>query len=259
MDIETCRDPLINGVFGGVLENPSNSYYPPGTVCAKDFSRKSCFSTGDSGSPLMVTEKNRPMRYYAEGILSFVKGCNVFTFGAISENKWTLNQQSENPSTYTKLSCFLPWVAKQYNTEYNARGPAEQACVVGQGDKHDGDNRCRITPSSLPEAFIPASDCIFPFYYGGKEYDQCVLYDEAGFVYPIFRCPTRNITSKIKGINSYPVIAFTEGLCPTDGTDVTSDLDPNKDCEPFERRAPFSQCKNNCPGGILSAITNHET
>merc|ERR1712106_835017 len=85
MDIDTCRDPLLNGVFGGVLTNASNSYYPPATVCAKDFSRQSCFSTGDSGSPLMVTEKNRPKRFYAEGILSFVKGCDVFTFGAINE------------------------------------------------------------------------------------------------------------------------------------------------------------------------------
>ena len=67
-----------------------------------------------SGSPLMDTEKNRPMRYYAAGILSFVKvGCNVFTFGATDckKNNWQLTQQSQNPSKYTKPSCFLPWIA----------------------------------------------------------------------------------------------------------------------------------------------------
>merc|ERR1719419_833660 len=97
MDIlDKCRDPLLNGVLGGPLPSPTDTFYPPATVCAKDFSRGSCFSTGDSGSPLMVNEKDRPQRYYIEGILSFVKGCDVFTFGQTTENQWQLNQRSEN-------------------------------------------------------------------------------------------------------------------------------------------------------------------
>ena len=97
MDIlPKCQDPQLDGVAALPLQFPSNTFYPPGTVCATDFSSQSCFSTGDSGSPLMLTEKTRPMRFYAEGILSFVKGCDVFTFGAVDddETKWQLNQQS---------------------------------------------------------------------------------------------------------------------------------------------------------------------
>ena len=259
MDIlDECRDPLIDGVYGGNLELPSNSSYPPGTVCATDFTRQSCFSTGDSGSPLMVAEKNRPMRYYAEGILSFVKGCDVFTFGATDneKTKWQLNQQSQNPSTYTKLSCFLPWIAKQYGLEYKSDGETDPACYEGQGDLLDGKkNDCTITPSNLVDSISPNPEkpCIFPFHYNGKVYDKCVLYDEDGFVYPVFRCPIRNITTKVNGVNSYPSLKLNEGLCPNDSEDATSDLNPDIDCNDFARRAPFSQCKNNCPGGKINS------
>jgi len=253
MDIlDKCEDPQLDGVFGGELEFPSNTYYPPGTVCAKDFSRNSCFSTGDSGSPLMVRERTRPMRFYAEGILSFVKGCDVFTFGAVDdeETRWQLTQRSQNPSTYTKISCFLPWIARQYGLEYKDDGETDPACYQGQGDPLDRDvDNCNITISTLADVFTGERECIFPFYYGGRKYDQCVLFDESEFVYPVFRCPTRGITTKIDGINSYPIIPLTEGLCPSVVSDPNSDLDPEiQDCPPFSRRALFQQCKNNCPG-----------
>ena len=256
--LDKCQDPQLNGLYGGELEFPSNTSYPAGTVCAKDFSRQSCFSTGDSGSPLMVREETRPMRFYAEGISSFVKGCDVFTFGASDENrtKWQLNQQSENPSTYTKLSCFLPWVAEQYGLEYKVSDPTDPACYESQGDPEDGENTCRITPSNQIDVFTGEVECIFPFYYNGKEYNKCVLFDESGFVFPVFRCPTRESTVKINGISSYPTIGLTEGLCPS--VQDPEVLDPERgDCDDFARRATFSQCKNNCPGGIQTIFYFH--
>ena len=207
-------------------------------------------------SLLTNSEKTRPMRFYAEGILSFVKGCDVFTFGAVDANntKWQLNQQTENPSTYTKLSCFLPWVAKQYDLDYKFDGPTDPACVESQGDPLDEEkNICRITPSNLLDLQIGEKECIFPFHYNNNIYNECVLFDESGFVYPVFRCPTREISTKfgINGINSYPMIELTEGLCPTNPDDPNSplDADPEANCSIFARRPAFQQCKNNCPGG----------
>ena len=105
---ETCRDPNKTQALGLPIKYPSNTYYPPGTVCALDVTTQSCFSTGDSGSPLMVREEDRPMRYFIEGILSFVKGCEQFVFGARDENNFGLNKNSENLAAYAKLSCHLP-------------------------------------------------------------------------------------------------------------------------------------------------------
>merc|ERR1712223_1493999 len=78
---EKCADTTTMQAFGQAVQQPAETYYPPATVCAKDITIQSCFSTGDSGSPLMVREEARPMRYFIEGILSFVKGCEQFVFG----------------------------------------------------------------------------------------------------------------------------------------------------------------------------------
>merc|ERR1712106_151962 len=248
MDImDKCEDPSKSPITGEELQHPSNSSYPAATVCAKDFSRQSCFSTGESGSPLMVEDDQK---FAIEGILSFVKGCDVFTFGTtnIERENAQLNQQTENPSAYTKLSCFLPWIAKQYGMTYQASGKDDPACSVGSGNP-DEEEPCRITPSNLVELFTGEVECKLPFYYKKKKYDGCILFDEDDFVYPVFRCPTRDITTKIDGINSFEFLPLVDGYCPTDTMDSTSPLDPTiTDCSQFARRAPFSQCKNNCPG-----------
>ena len=62
-----CRDPVSNPILGVDLNFPSNTFYPVGTICAKDYTRLSCFTTGDSGSPLMI--KQSDTRFYTEGIL----------------------------------------------------------------------------------------------------------------------------------------------------------------------------------------------
>jgi len=253
MDIQsTCEDPKDSALCGGPLIFPSNSSYPPGTVCAKEFTRESCFSTGDSGSPLMVKGKAAPDKYHIEGILSFVKGCDQFEFGESNEagNAWKLIQRSENPTTYTKLSCFIPWIAAQYNMEYEHYGSLDQACYTGSGDPQDVENLCRNTHSNHFDFLSDIEvECKFPFYYNGKKYDECILLDEEDFVYPIFRCPIRDITTKIDGINSFEFSSLVEGICLSDYENELSELDPTKECvNIFQKRSPFSQCKNNCPG-----------
>ena len=64
--------------------SPSNSYYPPGTMCAEEKSGEFCTSSGESGSPLMVRSENGKLS--AEGILSFMKGCDNFYIGLENQN-----------------------------------------------------------------------------------------------------------------------------------------------------------------------------
>ena len=111
-------DPTFAQTFGEKIEFPSKTYHPPATVRAKDITAQSCFSTGESGSPLMVKEEMGPERFFIEGILSCVKGCEQFSFGPSKE-------------AYTKLSCFLPWVAKQYELSYEPDD--DQSCNQGTG------------------------------------------------------------------------------------------------------------------------------
>ena len=83
--------------------------------------------------------------------------------------------------------------------------------------------------------------------------DECILFNEEDFLYPIFRCPIRNITTKINGINSFN-FSFGDSYCLSDEENVLSTLDPDMSCGFLQKRAPFSQCKNNCQGGGIFRI-----
>ena len=71
LNVETPRLTLVSGLD---LEFPSNTYYPPGLVCAKENTKLFCPTSGESGSPLM--RKNSVDRIEAQGILSFIKACD---------------------------------------------------------------------------------------------------------------------------------------------------------------------------------------
>ena len=54
-------------------------------------------------------------RYHIEGVLSFVKGCDRFAMGADEEKeKFVFTSLA-----YTKLSCYMSWVAGQFGLSYD--------------------------------------------------------------------------------------------------------------------------------------------
>ena len=268
----------MSQTFGVPLANPTDIFYPAGTICANEFAAQFCFLSGESGSPLMANEEKRPNRLYAEGILSSVRGCNVFNMGNSNDarTEFQLTQFSENPAIYTKLSCFLPWVARQYGLDYDGDPATDQTCRMGSG----GDSPpqpCRETISNLLTNRAER-ECIFPFFYEGKLYTECDPLEELDFVYPVFSCPVRNITTKapwtdpttgqVKMINSFPQLRRSSGYCVIDPTEEEAaagqlvTLDPDDDdCFSFQRVPLFSTCKNDCPGGnfhnsILLLVNN---
>ena len=202
----------------------------------------------------------------------------MFNFGSwLSDSSWTLAQYSDNPAVYTKLSCYLPWIAREYEMEFEA-GDVEEECLHGVGDPQDGDNEpCRATTfiyddSTLwPDILtIDNPECIFPYFYNGVKFNQCIVITIFDWVY-LTRCPTRNLTITTDGISSFTTedaifgvggrtlnsdseFNRVDGYCPNDPTDPTSPLDPTLDnCAVTERRRPFGACNNNCPGGMSSA------
>jgi len=274
MDIlDKCEDPKESPICTS-YEFPSNSSYPAGSVCARDITLQSCFSTGDSGSPLMISDDRG--RRYIEGVLSFVRGCDQFDFVEIelessTGTTWVLSQRATNPSAYTKLSCFLPWVAAQYNMVYESAGVVDQACTTATGDPNDSENTCTNTLSNVFGLFEEVElECIFPFYFNGTLYNECIPVSSLHFVYPVsFSCPIRPISTlnETDGIISFNFNGseFVNGYCISEqqiealGNDVLPEnqyiLDPNYDgCSSFNRRPPMSQCKNNCPGARAFGI-----
>ena len=114
------------------------------------------------------------MRYYMEGVYSGDKGCD--TAGS-SRAEFQFIQYSNNPAIYTKLSCFLPWVAEQYGLSYDYDPSTDVACTTSTGSKVS-DQPCRETRGS--SLFSKDRECIFPFYYKGTLHTQCLRTVQTG-------------------------------------------------------------------------------
>ena len=279
MTVETCKDPQTNFINNSTLKFPTNSYYPPGTICATEILRKFCPTSGESGSPLMVTDERS--RFVAAGIQSFIKSCSSITFLELNPFLSYLEQLSENPSVYLKLSCYLPWIADQYNMEYTASGSADPECLTGNGDITEVTAKvCRTNPllSNLDFTDGIEASCIFPFTLNGQTFNSCSSDEIEEFTRPVFRCPIRTI----KGLGTNYTDEHLSGgafqlgfFCPTNVVNATInesgqlnytfnsdgpiygpngelelDQDNAEGCpQPIFTRPVFATCKNNCPGG----------
>ena len=232
MLVTQCGDPTYSefATLNYTYKDPSNTFYPPGVVCAKEFNGELCPTSGESGSPLMTLATEDSQRLTTQGLLSFVKGCTIFGFGrfppyigpllSIEYGVGTLStlqnvqtntfyHTSDNPLVYTKIRCYLPWVAEQYDLEFTGSSSIEDdpECISGSGilGEEEEEEGCSNTPSSLSEiAFGLELPCIFPYYVDGRLInDTCFKFNADDFLDPVSRCPILNVTTKINGVNSF--------------------------------------------------------
>ena len=287
MDITECRDPLREFWTGNLLKYPTKSYYPPGTVCATEINFDFCPTSGESGSPLMVRDGGQS-RLAAVGLKSFLKGCTAFNWReALGGTVSLLNQISQNPAVYTKISCYLPWIAAQYNMDFTPSGEADPDCLNGKGDLSEVTAEvCRANPYGYNDQLTGTeAPCIFPFTLNGVRHTECLTDQIEGFIRPIFRCPIRTVRGAGPTGTDYTDQHLTGGgiasdgaadlggfFCPTNaigvlGLDINDQIvyewaDPGPVIGPNGQleldtdndlcgagRPVFATCKNNCPGG----------
>ena len=137
--------------------------------------------------------------YYMSLRCFLIAGCGLVAFLEPESTPGFsfLRQESQNPVVYSKLSCHLPWIAEQYDMDFDAID-TDPECLeaVGSEEVSDEDTReCR--------AVSPEEKCIFPFYLNGERYDSCAMMEQDGFLFRVYLCPIYNITTKIDGINSF--------------------------------------------------------
>ena len=124
---EQCHEPTSTEAFDNLIQYPSKAYYPPGLICAKDVTSRFCPTAGDSGSPLMVREANpraESERFYLQGVLSYLKGCEKFAF----QNRSTTRSATiiENPDC-KKCNCYTPPTTES-TTETTIEPPTHPNC-----------------------------------------------------------------------------------------------------------------------------------
>ena len=189
MNITECKDPVTEFFTELPFNFPTDSYYPPGTICARETNREFCPTSGESGSPLMV--RGQEDRLEAVGLNSFIKGCSDFDFREVPDLPVSvLNQLSDNPAVYTRLSCYLPWVAAQYNMDYTPDGEPHPDCLNGRGDITEVTAEvCRSIPTSdtWDRRDQIEAPCLFPFTLNGETHTSCLMDQIEEFTRPVFR------------------------------------------------------------------------
>ena len=153
------------------------------------------------------------------------KGCSSFVF--YDETRELdislLDQASDNPSVYTKLSCYLPWVAAQYDMDYRPAGGPDSACRDGQGDITEVTAKvCRTTSDGwADERDGIEAPCLFPFTLNGESHSGCIMDEIEDFTRPVFRCPIRTVKGAGPNGTDYTDSHLTGGedlegyFCPT--------------------------------------------
>ena len=122
MLIAECKDPTCREPENPNCTVPSNTFYPPGVICAKEMNARFCPSSGESGSTLISQAPDESKKMSAIGILSFIKGCTEFRLGGLQDYVDNVNteivpiqstetqtnaiiQYADHPLVYTKIGC----------------------------------------------------------------------------------------------------------------------------------------------------------
>ena len=156
----------------------------------RDPSCNSCLYFGLSGSGVVrkldEDGEDGTDRYSWVGPLSMYKGC---------DRVWTLDNgllsAGENPGVFTSGHCYLGWIAEQYNMKMPRDYFVPASCSISRGSLEDVNKtgeECRTTAGT---------QCDFSggHTFGGILYDQCRLYAQEGYAYPINRCIDTQVIS----------------------------------------------------------------
>ena len=125
---------------------------------------------------------------------------------------------------YAKLSCYLPWVAAQYDMDFTPPGNPDPACLYGNGDITEVTAEvCRSNPFNNLQDRIDGIEapCLFPFTLNGESHSGCIMSAIEDFTRPVFRCPIRTVKGAGPNGTDYTDTHLTGGailaghFCPT--------------------------------------------
>ena len=135
-------------------------------------------------------QTSRPVYQYSfAGPLTMSKGCDRAT------NRWqraeydidtpllTYNYRGSNPAVVTDATCYMDWIAEQYELRLENGYESKASCSQSSGDKEDiNQDVCRTAQGNT---------CNFTY----PGYESCRLYTEEGIAKNVFQCVSNQVSA----------------------------------------------------------------
>ena len=154
------------------------------------FCSASCVDFGSSGSgvvrqwrPYNIKGTLSPVYQYSfAGPLSLSKGCDEAL--ELRRDKTNLRDyiyRGSNPAVVTDATCYMDWIAEQYQLRLDYDYERKASCSQSSGDKQDINKSECVTASGYP--------CDWTVW------DSCRLYAEEGIAKNVFQCIASDVSN----------------------------------------------------------------
>ena len=124
-------------------------------------------------------------QYSFAGPLSMSKGCDEAFLEAAPE---FFIYRGSNPAVVTDATCYMDWIAEQYNLRLDYDYDSKASCSQSSGDKQDINKDECMTTSNY--------SCDWTRIYDGKVWDSCRLFAEEGRAKNVFQCIDTRVSSQ---------------------------------------------------------------
>ena len=137
---------------------------------------------------------SRPVYQYSfAGPLTMSKGCdratNRFQIDDIDTPIKAYTYRGFNPAVVTDATCYMDWIAEQYELRLENDYESKTSCSQSSGDKEDiNQDVCRTANGDTCDFTYPG-------------YESCRLYTEEGIAKNVFQC----VTAQVSAVQCYIV------------------------------------------------------
>ena len=158
------------------------------------FCSASCVDFGSSGSGV-VRQWNQsgpassPVYQYSfAGPLTMSKGCDLAI--ELKRDNTPLRDyiyRGSNPAVVTDATCYMDWIAEQYQLRLENTYESKPTCSKSSGDKEDINKEVCWTSDR--------TRCDWTKYHNGKLHDSCRLYADEGIAKNVFQCKDTEVSA----------------------------------------------------------------
>ena len=128
-------------------------------------------------------------QYSFAGPLSMSKGCDEAL--ELRRDDTPLRDyiyRGSNPAVVTDATCYMDWIAEQYQLRLDYDYESKASCSKSSGDKQDINKDECVTASNYP--------CDWTWISEGRAWDSCRLYAEEGIAKNVFQCINTIVSSE---------------------------------------------------------------